>query len=527
MSMPTPAAQVGPGRYRADVVIVGAGVAGLYAAMTLPEHLDVLVVDKGVAGRSGSSPYAQGGIAVALGPDDSPELHAADTMVAGDGLCDPLAVNILARETPDLVGHMLQLGAAFDRLPGKDGSMDAADLHLAREGGMSVARSAHRADATGAEMVRVLRAGASPLVTRLAGTVIDMATDPVGAVSGAWVLEPDGSLAVVEARAVLLATGGCGGLFAATTNQDGATGDGVALAHRAGAAVRDNEFIQFHPTGLATSGSWRFLLTEALRGAGATLHDNTGHRFMTDVHHDAELAPRHIVSKAMLDQPDGEVWLDATGIGEELLRHEFPTVLDGVRDLGYDMVIQRVPVTPAAHYMVGGVRTDMGGRTSVPGLYAAGEVASTGLHGANRKASNSLAEALVFGRRAALAMAAELPDQHRAVGPAPELAEPHLSADDLASLRERLRQGMWRGAGPARTAESLKDAAGALADIRDALGPATADATAAELDLARASAALIVAGATLRTESRGGHYRLDHPEKDPAWAARHIEHIRT
>ena len=526
MSLPAPAEPVGDGRYRCDVVIVGAGAAGLYAVTSLPDGLDVIVVDKGSAGLQGSSPWAQGGVAVALGPDDSPALHAADTLRAGDGLCDPLAVNILTTEAPGDLANVLAMGAAFDRQEGRDGSMDLADLHLAREGGMSVARSVHKADATGAELVRVLRAAASPKVTRLAGTATALATDAVGAVAGLVVLAGEEGPVLVEAKAVLLATGGCGGLFAATTNPANATADGMAIAHLAGAAVRDTEFVQFHPTGLAVEGSWRFLLTEALRGAGATLHATDGTRFMPALHPDAELAPRHVVAKAILDQEDGMAWLDATSIPQDVLDHEFPTVLEGASRVGFDLAGSRVPVTPAAHYMVGGVRTDVDGRTSLPGLYAAGEVASTGLHGANRKASNSLAEAMVYGRRAAHAMVRDLPEGHRE---ATDVPLPTADGPDAATaevLADRIRQTMWRGAGPARTGESLAATAEELEVLAKEVGDAPATAPAAELALGLHAAGLIVAGARLREESRGGHYRLDHPDADPAWAARHIEHIR-
>lgn len=528
MAVPGSPVPRAPGRYRADVVIVGAGVAGLYAATRLPPGLDVIIVDKGTPGRSGSSPWAQGGMAVALGPDDSPELHASDTIRAGDGLCDEAAARTLATEAPVRVRDLLAMGAAFDREEGRADSQDPADLHLAREGGQSVARSVHTADATGAEMVRVLRDAATPLVARLPGTAVSIAQDAAGRATGLWVVHPDEGPVVVEARAVLLATGGCGGLFAATTNQDTATGDGVALAWLAGAAVRDNEFVQFHPTGLAVTGSWRFLLTEALRGAGATLHDAAGRRFLVDVHPDAELAPRHVVSKAILDLPEG-AWLDATGIGEAQLEHEFPTVLHGARSYGFDLATERVPVTPAAHYMVGGVRTDLDGRTSVPGLFAAGEVASTGLHGANRMAGNSLTEALVLGARAAEAIGRDITSVgHGDVGPGPGTPRSAPPAD-AAALRSRLREVMWRGAGPTRTATSLRTTLATLAELESDLGnvaPDGHDAVAVELSHALVTARLIAEAALLRPESRGGHVREDHPGTDPAWTGVHLERVR-
>ncbi|HEX9766824.1 MAG TPA: FAD-binding protein, partial [Nitriliruptorales bacterium] len=308
---PAPPTAVAPGHYRTDVLVIGAGVAGLYACVTLPDHLDVLVLDKGEP-ASGSSPLAQGGMAVVVGGHDTPELHAADTTRAGDGLCDPAAVRVLTREAPEVTGHLLELGARFDTSPvttvSAQGTTDRppalSDLHVAREGGQAVARSVHRADATGAELVRVLRRAARGRVRRLGGVAVSLACGADGRVRGAWALT-DAGVALVQARAVLLATGGCGGLFAATTNRDHATGDGLALAYLAGAAVRDTEFVQFHPTGLAITGSWRLLLTEALRGAGATLHDGEGTRFMPARHPDAELAPRHVVAKAIIDQPDG------------------------------------------------------------------------------------------------------------------------------------------------------------------------------------------------------------------------------
>jgi L-aspartate oxidase len=521
-TLPVRPEAVGPNRVRTDVVVVGAGIAGLYAAVRLPEGLDVVVVDKGTpGGESGSSPWAQGGLAAAVGPDDSPAVHAEDTLRAGDGLCDPVAVRILANEAPGHVHVLERLGARFDRHGPSAGPGDVPRYDLAREGGQRVARSVRRADATGAELVRVLRAAASPRVRRLPGIVRFLARDGAGRVTGLWVSSDDAQVAV-EARAVLLATGGCGGLFAATTNPDHATADGVALAAEAGAALRDLEFVQFHPTGLAVRGAWRFLLTEALRGAGATLHAADGTRFMVDRHPDAELAPRHVVAKAILEQPDGIAYLDATHLSEEGLASEFPTVLEGARRHGFDLATQRVPISPAAHYQVGGVRTDLDGRTSLHGLYAAGEVASTGVHGANRMAGNSLSESLVFGARTATAIANELPARHGELGPPPLHAE-EPTDDDLPGLRTELRAAMLAGAGPSRDAAGLDDLAGRLAVLAERTELPTRDPVSIELHHAVRAARLIVWAARLRTESRGGHWREDHPGSEPAWADTHLE----
>lgn len=522
--LPPEPPRVAPDRVRADVAIVGAGIAGLYAAVRLPDGLDVVVVDKGVpGGDSGSSPWAQGGLAAAVGPDDSPASHAHDTMVAGDGLCDPLAVDVLTREAPRHIEVLVDLGARFDRVGRDDGAGAGLEgLDLAREGGQHVARSVRRADATGAEVVRVLRAAAAPRVTRLAGIVRSLARDRAGRVTGLWVLA-GGSLVGLEAKAVLLATGGCGGLFAATTNPDQATGDGLAMAAEAGAVIRDAEFVQFHPTGLAVAGSWRFLLTEALRGAGATLHDADGRRFLLDRHPDAELAPRHVVAKAILDRPGGTAYLDATHLSEHDLQREFPTVLAGARQHGFDLATERVPVTPAAHYQVGGVRADLDGRTSLPGLYAAGEVASTGVHGANRLAGNSLAEAMVFGARTAATMAAELRDRHGGLGAEPAVATTGTEAG--AALRGELRDAMLRGAGPVRTGAALEALGRRLATLTSELGTPAASTNAIELHHAVRAGALIVRAALLRTESRGGHWREDHPDADPNWAGVHLDQV--
>lgn len=506
------------GTVTCDVAIVGAGVAGLFAAVRLADGLDVVVIDKGEP-DAGSSPLAQGGLAAAVGPGDTPQQHAQDTVRAGDGLCDPAAVEILTREAPDRVADLLRLGAELDRGgPGRRG------LHLAREGGHAVARSVHRADATGAELVRVLRAAAAPGVHRLPGLAVALACPHPGAVAGVWVLAQRRPV-LVRAKATLLATGGCGGLFAATTNRRRATGDGVVLAWRAGAAVRDLEFVQFHPTGLAVGDGFRLLITEALRGAGATLHDQQGRRFMPAVHPDAELAPRHVVAEAVLRQQGG-AWLDATGVGSRRLEAEFPTVLAGARRHGFEPLTERLPVTPAAHYAIGGVRTDLRGRTSLGGLYAAGEVAATGVHGADRLAGNSLAEAVVFGARAADTITTELPPTLAGPGPEPDLSGAVPDGAELLDVRERLRATMWEGAGPVRTARSLERADRRLRELAGRLGPASTEPGHAELCMAVEAAGLVVTAAALRAETRGVHRREDAPQRGDHWEGGRIERVR-
>ncbi|MEX2620585.1 MAG: FAD-binding protein [Egibacteraceae bacterium] len=510
-----------------DVVVLGAGVAGLVTALDLLDlapGLSVAIIDKGALGTSGSTALAQGGLAAAVGPEDSPARHTADTLAVGDGLADPRAAAVLAGEAPARVQDLIARGAVFDR----DGSGAFA---LAREGGQAVARSVRAADATGAAIFAALRDQATGRVERLQGTACALA---VGGrperVHGAWLLvddrEADASgpaqeagLVLVEGRAVVLATGGCGGLYAATTNRADATADGVALAGAAGAALVDMEFVQFHPTGLRTEGMRRLLLTEALRGAGAVLVDAHGQRFLPDYHEDAELAPRHVVTRAILEQPGG-AWLDASHLPPATLAADFPTVLAGARAHGYDLTTQPVPVEPCQHYMVGGVATDLWARTSLPGLWAAGEVASTGVHGANRMAGNSLAQSCVFGHRAARSVVRDLdaalpraPDPHP---PAPGDAP---AGDVVSALRLEVRQAMTAGAGPLRTAGSLDVAAKALGDAAAAAGPATPALRRDTVELAHVLAVsrLIVRSARLRTESRGVHWREDAPGHGRGW----------
>jgi L-aspartate oxidase len=517
-----------------DVVVVGAGVAGLVAALDLLDlepGVRIALVDKGVAGSAGSTPLAQGGMAVAIGKNDSSALHAVDTIRAGDGLCDPRAVAVMAHEGPARLDDLIARGVRFDRT-------SAGTFHLSHEGGQSVPRSVHLQDATGAEIFRALREAATGSITRVEGVAYRLAvgSEPDARVVGLWLLldETEGSptangrqpgLGLLLARGVLLATGGCGGLYASTTNQDGATADGVALAYAAGATLVDLEFVQFHPTGLRTkglSGARRLLVTEALRGAGATLVDAAGRRFMQYVHPAAELAPRHVVTKAILDQPGG-VWIDATHLGADRLAARFPTVLAGCRLHGCDLATEPVPVEPCEHYMIGGVATDLWGRTSVPGLWAAGEVACTGVHGANRMAGNSLLQACVFANRAARSLQEWLrvswpPAVARTEPELPQFSSSHFSVDTEV-LRGEVRSAMSEGAGPIRDAASLEQVADILDTAAAKLGPAPPPSR-SSIEVANLITVgqLIVRSARLRRESRGVHWRDDAPAPAPEWA---------
>jgi L-aspartate oxidase len=459
-----------------DIVIVGGGIAGLACALSAPEGTRIAVVDKGEAG-AGSSPLAQGGIAAAVGPNDSPELHANDTIAAGAGLCDSTIVRDVCAEGPGVVAWLESLGCAFDRA--MDGSLD-----LAREGGQTVARSVHATDATGGEIVRALRGAAKGRADRLAVLATALLLDVDGRCAG--VLTKDGP---VLGRGVLLATGGAGALWAATTNAPGATGDGIALALAGGATLGDLEFMQFHPTALDDGSPGRILLTEALRGDGAVLVDAKGERFVD------ELAPRHVVAKAILEH--GGAWLDCRGI--ERLEERFPTVVAGARARGFDPLTQTLPVSPAAHYFIGGVTVDAHARTSIPGLYAAGECAASGMHGANRMAGNSLLETVVLGRRAA-AMLGDEPPADRDYA--------HASGRVLTGPDPTIPKLMWDGCGPFRDELRLRG----LIDALDRMPSSLHHDLCTKIALA----------ALERRESRGVHQRTDFREPDPAFAARSV-----
>lgn len=558
-----------------DVLVLGSGVAGLSAAVRLarplgsggtgsPPVLRVGVLTKAELSQSATR-WAQGGVAAVLGGDeDSTDLHLADTLAAGAGLCDTDAVRVLVDEGPSRVEELIALGAVFDRRPG--GALD-----LAREGGHSMARVVHAGGAaTGAEVERALveatRASAAAVMERW--FALDLVVEG-GRCRGVRALSADGRVVEVRAEHTVLATGGAGQLFAVTTNPAEATADGLAMAVRAGVPVADVEFMQFHPTALHHPAMPRPLLSEALRGHGALLRDAKGERFVD------ELAPRDGVSRAMAermrDQGVQNLWLDATGLADFDAR--FPTIAASLRAVGLDPSQDWLPIAPAAHYLSGGVLTDLSGAAGLPGLWAAGEVACTGVHGANRLASNSLLEGMVFGARLAEAIQSGVdgptptgamrvltPDSGAAHHPGGEPAAARIGPDgrvsdapgergggvgdeepgvlpagdhgarsgvdvsaDPAKAREQLQRAMIDGAGVVRSRDSMVRAAGVVDHIARTLGTAS-DRTGGELANLVTAATCLLRSATLRTETRGAHARSDFPAPDERWHRR-IVHV--
>ncbi|MEV3990153.1 L-aspartate oxidase [Streptomyces sp. NPDC049837] len=517
----------------ADVVVVGSGVAGLTAALrTAAAGLRTVVVTKARL-DDGSTRWAQGGIAAALGEGDTPEQHLDDTLVAGAGLCDEEAVRLLVTEGPDAVRRLIDTGARFD-------TDEAGTIELTREGGHHRRRIAHAGgDATGAEISRALVEAVRDRAVRTIenALVLDLLTDADGRTAGVTLHvmgegQHDG-VGAVHAPAVVLATGGMGQVFSATTNPAVSTGDGVALALRAGAEVSDLEFVQFHPTVLflgPDAEGQQPLVSEAVRGEGAHLVDADGVRFMVGQHELAELAPRDIVAKGIMrrmrEQGARHMYLDARHFGAEMWASRFPTILAACRAHGIDPVTQPIPVAPAAHYASGGVRTDLYGRTTVPGLYACGEVACTGVHGANRLASNSLLEGLVFAERIADDVAAS---RARAGAPAPHPAPRVLPLLD-PDARTRIQHVMTHGAGVLRSAASLAEAADALDAVHaEALNGGPDGSKAAEPGVESwettnllCVARVLVAAARRREETRGCHWREDRPDRDDTAWRRHL-----
>jgi L-aspartate oxidase len=507
--------------YFTDVLMIGGGLAGLRAALGIDEPYRVLVVTKDEV-RESNSAYAQGGIAGVLDPEDCFDDHIADTLAAGKGLCDPEVVAMVVREAPARIAELMRWGTKFDEVNGS--------VALTREGGHSHARIVHAlGDATGREVMRAVIAAACerPNVRIWQNSfTVDLMTHE-GRCRGALVWSRARGPALVWARATVLATGGAGQLFRETTNPSIATGDGHAIAYRAGAELRDMEFMQFHPTVLYIAGSARHLLTEALRGEGAYLRDRNGERFMPSYHPLAELAPRDDVSRAitaqMVKTRQSCVYLDLSHLDSAYLRPRFPGIDRLCRGFDLDFTRDPIPVRPGAHYMIGGVTVDLQGRTSLPGLWAAGEVTSSGLHGANRLASNSLVEGLVYGARAAEDIFDTLERESASRREVPLItASPHPDGHeplDLADILNSLRALMWRSVGITRDAQGLAEAADQVDHwCRYALGQVFDDPTGWALQNMLTVARLMIAAAAERQESRGVHTRSDFPDTDPAWA---------
>lgn len=502
----------------ADVLVIGGGIAGIRAALQIDSSLRTIVVTKDSIQHSNSA-YAQGGIAGVLDPLDDFANHVADTVAAGKGMCDQAVVEFVIREAPERIRELVRFGADFDQHDGK--------IALTLEGGHSHARVAHAlGDATGQEVMRAMhrRAFESANIDVWQQTfTIDLLTCD-GVCRGALVWNANHGRTFVWAKQTIICTGGAGALYRETTNPSIATADGHALTIRAGCEVRDMEFMQFHPTVLYIAGSSRHLISEAVRGEGAHLVDNTGYRFMGDYNDAMELAPRDVVSQAITEQMSKTahpcVYLDLSGIAAEKIRRRFPHIGRVCMEFGIDITRDRIPVRPGAHYMIGGVTTDTEGRTSLPGLWAAGEVTSTGLHGANRLASNSLLEGVVFGLRCGQnASDAALATSDSFAAPAlvslPGVKHDRDEALDLTDIRNSLRSLMWRNVGISRHASGLQDAIRQLdfwanyvcrRDLQDPVGW--------ELQNMMLVGRIMAAAALARRESRGVHLRSDFPETD-------------
>jgi len=499
-----------------DYIIVGSGIAGLYAALLAREHGRVLVITKGSIDECNTR-YAQGGIAAAVGPDDSPQLHLEDTLRAGAGLVEEEAARILVEEAADRIADLVRFGVPFDTMGG--------EIALAQEGAHSRPRVLHAGgDATGAHLEMTL----SSLARRSSIAILEhcLATRVLlegGRVVGLEALDlRTHTLEEFACRFLILATGGAGQLYKVSTNPPVATGDGVALAYRAGAEVMDMEFFQFHPTALRMPGVQPFLITEAMRGEGGILRNIHGRPFMADYHPQRELAPRDIVARAILQEMEKtgakHVYLDVTHLPPERITSRFPQVYRFCLQWGLDITREPIPVSPAAHYMMGGVRTNTWGETCIPGLYACGEVACTGVHGANRLASNSLLETVVFAKRVvqrSLAGQEPPPPSPQAI-PLPEAVPGEAPPLNLG----RLQSLMWEKVGIIRDGEGLAQARAWLSAWQASLPPPT-DRPSHELANLLLCARLVAEAAYLRQESRGAHFRTDFPQPSEAWR-RHI-----
>ncbi|URD48276.1 L-aspartate oxidase [Chroococcidiopsis sp. CCNUC1] len=547
-----------------DVIVVGAGAAGLYTALCLPSHFRVGLIAKETINLSASD-WAQGGIAAAIAADDSPQLHVEDTLQAGAGLCDRASVEFLAHKAPESIQSLVGMGVAFDR---RD-----RELALTIEAAHSRRRVLHAADTTGRQVIatltaRVLERQNIQVIPQT--IVLSLWLNPqTGHCEGISLFDSNRIL-WLRARAVVLATGGGGQVFAQTTNPKLSTGDGVAIAWRAGAMLRDLEFVQFHPTALTKPGADRFLISEAVRGEGAHLMDDTGKRFAFDYHPAGELAPRDVVSRAIYshlqrtsaDPATACVWLDLRSIPEAKIRQRFPNIIQVCQHWGIDVFQEPIPVAPAAHYWMGGIAADLTNRTSIPGLYAVGETASTGVHGANRLASNSLLECVVFGAQMALLKDEVEGRKDEYTGSDFSLYPLSFSLSEIdwlsqqttiEAIRYELPRLVWQSAGICREQQGLERAIAqvqlwqqafitlplsqfllqlppgqpAHINVSDLSANLPANSLEIEQSLRLWSetrnlldiAYLILKSAAFRTESRGGHYRLDYPHTDPHWQA--------
>jgi L-aspartate oxidase len=508
----------------ADVLIIGGGLAGLRAALATDPHLSVLVVTKDKLDESNSA-HAQGGIAAVLAPEDRFEDHVADTLAAGGDLCRQEVVERVVREAPARIAELIEWGTQFDRQGDR--------LSLGREAAHGRERIAHAmGDATGKEIMRavVARVRKTPHVTIWQDTfTLDLLTCD-GVCHGALIWNSRYDMTMVWAKQTILATGGAGQLYRETTNPEVATGDGIAIAYRAGAELRDLEFVQFHPTVLYIAGGSRNLISEAARGEGAWLVDRNGRRFMTDYDARGELAPRDVVSLAIVSQMEktrhSHVYLDMSHLPADMVRARFPSIAAKCAEFDLDIAKDRIPVRPGAHYMMGGVAVDVDGRTTLPGLWAAGEVTASGLHGANRLASNSLLEALVYGAHTgegASRVAAEMHDNYRVLAlknPPVESARDRLNLPDI---RNSLKSLMWRDVGVRRDREGLEDAVETTnLWCRYVQARQFTEPTGWELQNMLCVARLIIEAALARRESRGAHVRTDAPAPVEAFRGRHI-----
>lgn len=507
--------------YKTDVLVIGSGIAGLYTALKLSERHNVILLSKTALTQSNTR-YAQGGIAAVTAETDSPELHRQDTLIAGAGICLGEAVDVLVNEGPSCIMDLIRYGTKFDE---EDGV-----LALTREGAHSQRRILHaQGDATGAEIVRALSQCtlANERISILENHfTLDLVTHQ-GQCIGALVRRPDGKVIYVRANATILATGGAGQLYRYTTNPEIATGDGMAMAYRAGAYIKDVEFIQFHPTSLCYPGAPRFLISEAVRGEGAVLRNIKGERFMEKYHPLKELAPRDVVARAMVSEMESTgstfVYLDITHESEELIKHRFPTIHQVCLRYGLNMVTDWIPVAPAAHYIMGGIKTDLYGETATQRLFACGEVSCTGVHGANRLASNSLAEALVFGRRIAQRVG-ELDDIGDDIPFVSfSLMRQHtMKSDTVMERKLRLQKLMVAHVGLKRDERGLTKAVRELERYVKAFRMKVEKPEELEYLNLLTCACLVANAALLREESRGGHYREDFPKKDDLVWRKHI-----